>query len=251
MFEAYSEKAGKVISISEAFDYKERFYCPNPECNAIFIVKGITGHKAKHFARLSKTPHIEGCMYEKGSVEYVDNGSIKKIAPSLILRGSVDNKVRRTKSKANANNLEKNEALRITTPKQLLKYCLSNSLKTEYLPGIKVDDLILDSRNLVKEGRFEGVKGIKILVASYVRSFPPNMIQLRLAAKTKHNKEVYLRAWVRMEPECFNEIEEYLEKTYKKKGISNPTLAVMGEWKIEQKYLISCQISNKKQIMLL
>lgn len=254
MFEAYSEIQGKIISINDALDYKERYYCPNPKCSAQFTIRGITGDRTPHFARLPSTPHVQGCMYEHGSQEFIDRGNLYKFDLDFIIGEHNDAQCdaskqvkKRTKQRANCEKATQY----ISTPKQLLKYCVSNSLDTEYLPNLKVNDIILDSRNLLKKGNLKGINGLRILVAHYDRPFPSNMIQLRLSSKTKNNKEVYLRAWVRMSEPLYLLIEKYLDKTYISKGIATPPLAIMANWHIEKDYLISCHITERKQIILL
>ena len=252
MFEAYSDKQGKIVDISQAWDIKELYHCPNPHCSALFRIRCATGDRAKHFCRSKETPHSPGCTYEFGSKEYIDSGAfIKSDLETIFSRGTPKGGHSFGAKRVSTFSDVSSRTQYISTPRQLLTYCVSNQLSTEYLPGIKVDDIILDNRNLACKRRYEGITGLRLLVAKYDKPFGPDMIQLRLTASRKYRGDVFIKAWIRMPTEHFLEIKKHIDDTYVKKGISNPTIAVLGKWKIEDKYLISCYSEDLKHIILL
>lgn len=249
MFVAYSEKLHDKVNVRDAYDLDEVFCCLNPHCTAKFTIRSATGKKSKYFGRLKSTPHIPGCEYEMGDSRYVQ--------PDLQIRSSIEaiygdflnpdthQKGGRSHHEGKKNTVNK---LRISTPKTLLNFCLMNSLKTEYAPSIKVDDIILDKRNLIDKGRFEGIEGYRILVGETVERYKNDELALLLTAVSRYGKQVYLHATAKVDPEQLRYIRKHIINTYS--SYEGHPIAIFGKWKIDRKYYISCSVPDKKHIIL-
>lgn len=248
MYEAYSAKRGHIVNAKNALDYKEIYHCPNPSCSALYKLRSITGDRAAHFARLPSTPHSSDCIYEYGGSQYIDTGKLIKSDLVSIMEGPSAKNGTVSHSKHHRSNHPSESPQYIATPRQLLKYCVSNSITTEYLPGLRVDDIVLDSRNLVTNRRFEGIAGLRLLIGRIERVYPDDMIQMIISANTATGLK-YIRARLRLPSSLYENIVNRLCSTYGHP--ENAPIAVLEDWKIEKKYCICCRIANPKHIILL
>ena len=255
MYEAYSFGKGKIIKIEDATDLNEIFGCPNSRCSAKFKVKSVNGKVAKHFAKTKSSDHILGCPYNLSSTNasYYSVGNFIKAS----LDDIYDHQKCKTNSKSvnakriNNNSLPTNAVKYIRTPKQLLYYCISNPLKTEYLPGVFVDDIILDSRNLKSGARFEGINGVRLLLGNIVRikiDKSYGLINFEVSTKSNSNNKVYLTASVFTSPTQAEEIKTYISNTFhsSEKG---KNIAVLADWVITKKYHVKCNITQERNII--
>lgn len=252
MFSAYSIVKGRVIDISEAYDLQEIFTCPEPFCDAKFSIRGVTGNRAKHFARLPSSTHRDDCPYATSNMKYLRQDALVKSSINEIF-----NNIRTNSRETNTtgtckilNTLAKNNdsnRIYIHTVKQLLDYCQINRMEEEYLPGITVDDIILDSRNLQQAGRFRGIQGRRLVVGVTLKSESKNTLYLVVRAKTKLNKTLTLHVATRMDSKLLKEIKQYFFETNQK--LEGHTVAIFEDWKIDRDYWISCVVSNKSHVV--
>ena len=249
MFVAYSEKLRDNVNVHDVFDLNEVFCCPNPRCSARYKIKSATGKKVKHFARLRSTPHIKGCFCEDGDSRYVQPDLQSRKPVEGIFEDFLNPNNRGHKSVAEHKTYEaKENILRISTPKKLLKFCLMNPVHTEYMPGVKVDDIIVDNRNLFKDARFEGVTGLRILVGETVERFHSDALELRVTAVSRNGKSVYLHALAKMDGELLQYVRKHIIKTHG--SIADHPIAIFGRWTIDRKYHISCNVSDRKHVII-
>lgn len=248
MFSAYSEKIKDTINIQDAYDLEEIFCCPNRQCGAKFTIRSATGKKTKYFGRLPSTPHATGCNFENGDARYSQPNMQTRYSLEDILQGKTRNTNQENQQQDKKTTSSGENILRINTPKRLLKFCLMNPLKTEYLPGIRIDDILLDERNLFANGRFEGVEGIRMLIGETVQSYKSNELRVLLSAVSKYGKRVYLHASAYMDSQYVQYIRKHIISTYG--SFEGHRIAICGEWKIDRKYYISCKISNKDNVIL-
>ena len=62
MFYAFSSKTQGTVNSENVTDLNEIFSCPNPNCDAEFILKSADGKKRPHFSRApGLKAHIENC----------------------------------------------------------------------------------------------------------------------------------------------------------------------------------------------
>lgn len=249
MFEAYSQSKQKPMNVKYEFNLNEEFSCLNSNCTAKFKIKSTSGKKAKHFARLKSTPHIQGCPYEKGYNKYLENDDIQKSAIEDIFEDekNPNEPIILSQKLSPSKNMGKRDLIYIRTPKQLLKYCIANDLKTEYQDGITVNDIILDNRNLLDNGNLKGVTGIRMILAETINYKSPNSLFLKLWTKTKKGDELTLHINVMIEPFILKSTILYMLDTYGDFGKHN--IAIFGDWKIDNEYHISCNLKDRKHII--
>lgn len=251
MFEAYSQSKKCVVNVSSEFNLKEVFNCPNPQCDAQFKIKSATGKKAKHFAKLRNSQHIEGCPYEQYKNDFLNSPDLIKYSLDDIFNDFKNPKTEcanseNQKYKSNSDNNFGNKFIR--TPKQLYSFCISNDLNTPYCEGLTVGDVILDSRNLLQNKNYEGITGYRIVVAQTVKyDNHTQTVNLKLSQRTKNNKTVTLNISVKMYDKLLAELRNYIFDTYDR--FSGNYIVIFGNWKIDSKYNISCIIENKKHLI--
>lgn len=249
MYVAYSDKKHDIVNVNDVFDLDEVFRCPNIYCTAKLSIRSATGKRAKHFARLPSTPHINNCDYENGDSRYSQPELQKRNSlEDIFLVATTPDTYSEESAHSNGTALNKSNILRINTPTKLLKFCRLNDLETEYLPGTIVNDIIVDERNLIKEGYFKGVQGLRIVVGKTVERYKRDCLHLVSTTASSRGKQVYLHADVRMDPEQLKNIRTHLKETYG--SYEGHTVAVFGNWVVDKKYNISCEIQNRKHIML-
>ena len=250
MFEAYSIKKRDKISIDDVVDLSDTFKCLNPECKAEFSVKGLnSGIVSKHFARKKTAPHIKGCPYTLFSSNYIDNADMVKADLFEIYEHTANKNTAQSTSTGSNNKNAKTTGHRITTPKQLLNFCISNRLSTEYKDGITVNGIIIDERNLLFASNFEGFNGLRLVVGhTYRFDDKSNILYMYVTTKTKNGKTVKLNVAVSLDTKQLSEIVEYILETYNN-TFANHAIAVFEIWETESKYNVKCTISQKKNII--
>lgn len=251
MFRAYSKPKQKSVNVEDEFNLNEEFLCLNPKCSAKFRIKSPTGKKSKHFARLKSTPHIQGCPYEKGNNKYLNNDKIIKNSLESIFLNEKNSHERmpQYKNQNPSKNTSETDFIYIRTTKQLLKYCITNDLETEYRDGLTVNDIIFDHRNLSYSGNFMGISGMRLILAETINYDSPNSLNLKLYGRTKHKKELTLHIRVILAPHILQKITSYMIDTYG--NFKEHSLAILGDWKIDKKYHIFCRLADESHIIIL
>lgn len=252
MFEAYSKKLNKPINVTEVTDLSDTFMCLNSNCTAEYTIRAINSNKlSMYFGRKPSTPHIIGCPFSIDSKSYVDNANMIKSDIEEIYDHTYKNSAGEKTQNMHNGDLRSNNLInkKITTPKQLFYYCISNKLTTEYKNGIKVGDIILDSRNLCSNANFQGITGLHIVMGStYKFDKIAKTITVRISTKTTNNKKIYLTATILLSKEQINEIVKYILDTYNGK-FANHSIAIFGYWKNDSKYHISCTVNKKSYVI--
>lgn len=243
MFSA-RDKDGKIVNIKNVFNVNEQFCCLNENCTAKFIIKSPNSYKAKHFARLPSTQHVENCIYNMVSHVYNPDNVVKLSLEQILFRNKSNKNEEKTHSKRN-NDTKNSKNFIISTPKQLFNYCLSNPLYTEYLNGKTINDIVVDARNIDK--KYKGIQGIALVVGNivYINS---KKIVLRVMVH-KDGTPNYLTATAFTSDKQIEEIKKYLEKSYNTKCFKGLPIAVFGNWKLDAKYRISSTITIKQNII--
>ena len=248
MYIAYSEVLRDNVNINAAFDLNEVFCCPNKYCTAKFKIKGATGKRAKHFFRLSSTPHIEGCDYENGDSRYEQPSLQIRSTLEEILGDNVDPSTKSGRPSKGKETRSSSNMLCINTPRKLLKFCRINSLKTEYSPGIKVNDIILDERNLLNNENYKGINGVRLVVGETVK-YSGNKLYMVTKATSRYGSTKYLNTIIEIDSALFQKIKKYIIETQNGtfKGFK---LAVFGVWRKDKDYWSFCAVYNQKNIIL-
>lgn len=252
MFYAYSTKSQRVVNIKEAYDLKEEFRCPNTNCTALFTIHSATGKRAKHFSRKPSTPHIFGCPYEHGDALYAQPERVVKYPLDAILHGVSDNirvtSVKTIQKRNQHGNEEPSGKIYVRTPYALYKFCFNNELSTEYCDGLTVDDIYLSSCNLVKNARFRGIQGVRLVLGETSPSDSIDTLYMTVKAFSKNGKRVTLHIAVHMTPKLLNEIKQYLISTYGRFE-GNP-IAVLGNWETKEAYWSKSSVTDQRNIIL-
>ena len=247
MFDAYSFSLNDVISISQVKNANEQFGCLNRECNARFIPKALNSNISKHFCRLPTAPHTDGCPYVMESSRYHSTKILDKYTLEDIL--NLNNNANYNNRNNDNRRKELRETENVHTPRQLLIYCISNSINTIYIDDITVGDIIIDSRNIKRNALFRGVNGIRILLGTTVKFDVINRtIIFSIMSTTKDNKAVTLTATIKSNLKIFDLVVGYYLKRYNNR-FKGHQIAVMGDWVADKKYHMITTIKNPKQII--
>lgn len=246
MFNAYSDTLKTLVNIQDVYDLKEIFKCPYPECPAEFKIRSIDGKKATHFFRFrGAKPHIKNCPYDTNK-GFSDSDKIIKSSLESILIGSINKTSSRPRITTPQTTQASSNNVFIRTPKQLLSYCLASRLETQFRDGLIVNDIIVDSRNLVMSKYYEGVRGIRLLVGETVNFESPNRIYMQIREKTSktHRLNVMVTCNYNMQ-----KTTSVILKTYHNTFKHHP-IAILADWEITEKYHVQAIISNQTQIIV-
>ena len=247
MFDAYSFSIDDIVNISEVQNPNESYGCPNRNCSALFLPKALNSNIAAHFCRCKNTPHTMGCFYALESSKYHDTKLMDKYSLIDILN-SCNNSTNRNRLNKNAEK-EQRKTNNIHTPKQLLAFCVSNSIDTVYMDKMTVGDIIIDSRNIKQNALFYGVSGIRILLGTTIRfDFCDSKIIFKITAPTKNKNNVILTAEVYADKQIINIVVKYILDKYENK-FKDHQIAVMGDWKKPKEYHMQTTITNANQII--
>lgn len=253
MFEAYSQSKQRIVNIKDEYDLNEIFLCPNPECGAELKIRSVNGKVKKHFGRLKSTPHCQGCPYDHSLQSYVNNENITKYSLESIFNGSTKQKEHCAgKEKSGREDLPDTGRTLIRTPKQLYYFCVNNSLDTPYRDGLTVGDIVLDSRNLQMNANYRGVSGIRLVIAetiqyTYTKDSDDNNLLLLIRKRTVNEKDKFLKVYVHLENKHLQEFNNYIFAIYSK--FSKHHVAILGEWRIDKEYQISCKLQKSSHLI--
>lgn len=248
MFEVFSKKLNDTISANGVKNIQDTFLCPNPNCSAEFSLRAVNSPSvAAHFACKPNFPHTSECIFGMIGGENANASEYVKYDLMEIMNPTSTSNQKSRNSSISIMNAETVKYIR--TPKQLLKYCLSNKLSTEYTNGLTVGDIILDSRNLLTKGHYHGIDGVRLIVGQTVKYSKENKyIQIEVSTRTNTNKNIRLTAIVYLPIGQMIEINNYLFNSEPKVFGKRP-IAVLGEWRIERDYHISCSVVHKGNVI--
>lgn len=142
----------KKIDAKDAKDKSQRFYCPNPQCDARLHVCNIDGVSKSYFrATFSEYPHINGCFYENScnfDIDKVDEKSFNfdnavenLFSPSKSVKSNGDGQ--------NSYDLYSKRINQLKTVKQIYTMCKSLSIDYKF-NDIPVWKMLLDNRSVKK-----------------------------------------------------------------------------------------------------
>lgn len=250
MFSVFSQKLNKSIRACEVTDLKDEFLCPSPNCNARFTLRAVNSASVSpHFACLPNHPHDPNCLFgilDSGSTknhEYIKSDLETILNPSI-----TSNSTSRAQTNLPSNNTAQSRKY-IRTANQLLRYCLSHDLSTEYTGGLTVGDVIVDSRNLLDNRNYKGIDGIRLISGQTIEYCESKgYIKIDISTRTSTNKRIFLTAIAYMPTDQIVEIRRYLFNTTHGRFSGHP-IAVLGEWKKDKDYQISCTVSKKSNVI--
>lgn len=248
MFQAYSIKKSDKINASDVSDFKDTFLCIF--CRAQMTLKAVNSTtKRPYFAKIPSSPHINCPCNLFGSVSENITG-YEKFDISDILNNSPLS-IKSDKHSNNNNNRSKNasEAIeRISTPKRLLKYCLSHDINSEYKDGILICDVCLDTRNILANNNYNGFDGIRLVVGKTIMYFDDkDQRYFTFIVNNPSNKSKTLTAKVNVSKEQIIDIRNYIFNTYQK--FSLHPIAVLGEWTKTGDNTIECTVTRPANVI--
>lgn len=213
MFEAYSCNLKRSVNASDVTNLLDTFKCLNPECNAIYTLRSINGKRSPYFGRRTSTPHINNCPYDIEANRYLDSEDMIKSDVYKIYKHekNISNKNRGFHSQTSSTT---GTAIKhISTPKQLLNYCISNKLTTTYMNGITVGDIIVDNRNILQNKNYKGVSGLRLILGNTIcYDSSTKVIYFDVSTVSQNNKRYYLTASICLTKIQFDEILRYILK---------------------------------------
>lgn len=250
MFSTFSQELKKSIRASEVRNYKDEFLCLNPNCTARFTLRAVNSSSVTpHFACLPNYPHDPNCLFgisDTGSTK--DDNYIKSDLETILNPSTTSNSTSSVQTKLSSNNAAQPRKY-IRTANQLLRYCLAHDLTTEYTEGLTVDDIILDSRNLLDNGNYKGIEGIRLISGQTVEYCESEgYIKIDISTRTSTNKRIFLTAIAYMPKDQIVEIRRYLFNSPPRRFSGHP-IAVLGEWKKDKDYQISCTVVKKTNVI--
>lgn len=138
---------GLPIAATDVRNKNEIFGCLYPNCPGQLKIRSLDGKVSPHFWSAPQcTPHSNTCIYNSLNQRYNSSTVVKSSLDDIFASASSPKTKSTNQLTSNATNGFKNSRY-IRTPKQLLSYCINESLDSVYLNNIRVDDIILDYRN--------------------------------------------------------------------------------------------------------
>ncbi len=249
MFEAYSIREKRIVNAKDQYDAKEIFICPDPSCNGELKLKSINGKKAKHFSCMpGLKKHSSDCPYSI-SRNYTDEDKLIMYPITSIMETAQNPNENTTEETNTAINTHSRNTFYIRTPKQLLNFCLTQDLLTEYCDGQTINDIIVDHRN-VGYGLYKGFSGVKLVVGKTIRfqvnEFDYNFILFQVRS---HHSNRWLKAKAYVSNQLTEKILKYYLDTYDNK-FSGHNIAVLADWKIDEEYNVSCHITHDRNVII-
>lgn len=249
MFEAYSIREKRIVNAKDQYDAKEIFICPDPSCNGELKLKSINGKKAKHFSCMpGLKKHSSDCPYSI-SRNYTDEDKLIMYPITSIMETAQNPNENTTAENSSTINAHSRNTFYIRTPKQLLNFCLTQDLSTEYCNGQTINDIIVDHRN-VGCGLYKGFSGVKLVVGKTIlfqaNGFDDNFILFQVRSRSSNR---WLKAKVYVSTQLKDKIVKHYRETYANK-FGGHNIAVLADWKIDEKYNVSCHITRDRNVII-
>jgi len=250
MYSAYSKRLDDVIDITSATDLSETFCCPNPNCPAELKIRSADGKLAKHFANIRGLAKHKNCSFAFASENYDNYDDIITEPLENILQQTRARKYEGKPSPSKSPNKESEERTKyIRTIKQLFSFCMNSSLSTEYFKETYVDDIILDSRNILVDDRVLGIAGLRFLSGTtYKYNDISKTISFSISAR-KDTKFIRLNAEVFIPSDIFYKIKNYIFNMNDDKKFSGKPIAVFGIWNNPDPGKVTCSATKENQII--
>lgn len=247
MFEAYSVREEKIVNVKKCYNANEIFRCPDPYCKGELKLKSINGKKAKHFSCVpGLVRHSDDCTYSIPQ-KYTDKDPLVKYSIESIMNSTQEpNEDQGPNKKVATVSGSSRQTLYIRTPKQLLNYCLTHDLSTEYVIGKTINDIIVDYRNVGHE-LYKGFSGIRLVVGKTI-SFDQKDNSISFVVRS-HSIRRHLVAKIYVTGELRKKIIKHYLETYNNK-FSRHNIAVLADWKTDSKYNISARIEHDRNVIV-
>lgn len=136
----------------------------------------------------------------------------------------------------------------INTTKDLFYFCISNPLDTMFDNTQKINDIIVDTRNICDNANFRGFTGLR-LVVGYTVSYNKftNSIFFETSTTTKKGKKVLLKCEAKLIDTQFYELKKYLFDTFG--SFSDHAIAILAEWDITSMYHVHCTVNEPTNVI--
>lgn len=230
MFEAYLEGRG-VVHANQVYDVNAKYTCRY--CHIPVILKSIDGQVDPYFSRTeSSPPHGQDCPYVIKFTQLQSKSHFFKSQLEDILGGA--RRTFRYKNKSTdevkpAISSSGGDAVYINTPKQLLNFCQSFPLETQYLGSLTVNDILLSGRNLDSIGSFADISGIRLVIGVSYKFIPHSPYAIEGYITTENRNELKFRV-------IFNSLDDL--NVQKKRIFANlkggkfygHPIAILGRW---------------------
>lgn len=253
MYNAYSKSSGKVVDIGSVYNIEQIFYCPNPNCPAELKIRSADGKLAKHFANLRGLKKHRNCHFTSPTKKYENDDNLVKKSLMDILGGTQKRKQKGKDSSPQENNSDGGKKPdKVGTVKQLFQFCISSSLEREYRDGLTLDDIILDSRNLLKENRILGVSGLRLLAGTTHKYDALNTTVFFSISTRSGDGFMQLNAKAILPADIFQEIVKtirYTDETGAIKFAGKP-IAVFGDWDNPESGKVVCTAEKQEQVIV-
>jgi hypothetical protein len=256
MFSAFSRKLNRNVSVNEVYDLDEIFTCTNPRCGATFKIRSPEGKRLKHFYHYKgAVPHVENCFCDIYSssryhISKVEISSIEEIFENSITNEDNNSRKLIENQKAYPKDLDENSKVFVRTPKQLLKFCLSNTLDTVYHEDKTINDIFVDGSNVHLDRKYEGVQGIRLIVGETIRyDKKQSCIFLQVVQKGDYKVLKCLKVQIVLPQKLLEECRKYITSTLKNNKFKGYQLAILADWTIKDKYNIKAEIRDKKHLI--
>ncbi len=247
MFQAYSKKKSAPINAKDVIDFSDTFLCP--WCKIELTLKGVNSPTVSpYFAKKPSISHINcPCNFFKSFDTNIAGYEKCRIAD--IFNNSPLSIKSNTHSNSKNNTSNNNNAMieRISTPKRLLKYCLSHDINSEYDNGILISDICLDTRNILENNNHKGFTGIHLVIGSTYK-YDSNDHSFTFTISNTKEKGKKLNAKVKVSNEQFKTICNYILTTFNNKFSLHP-IAVLGEWTNTSDNNIECTVTRPANII--
>lgn len=241
MFQAYSKNNHKLIKATQAKNLNDSYLCP--WCNIQLKLKGINSTIVSPY--FSKYPSIDhktycSCNFFHDLYNECFECEKKSIEDILNRSNNTCSSVKPNSSTVASNGVS---IKKINTPKQLLKYCLSFSLDSEYTTGVFINDIIIDSRNI--STKLNGTSGVYLVVGNTYK-FDKKRKTIEFSVSCPNTRE-RLNATVYVSEKQLNEMCSYIFNSFKK--FSGHPIAVLGDWTKLEDGKIFCDVNNPANVI--
>lgn len=215
MFQAYSIKKSDKINASDVSDFKDTFLCVF--CGAKMTLKAVNSTtKRPYFAKIPSSPHVDCPCNLFGSIATNISGYEKCDISDILNNSPLSIKSNKHSNSDSINSNNSNKAIeRVSTPKRLLKYCLSHDINSEYRDGLLISDVCLDTRNILANNNYKGFNGIRLVVGKTIMYIDDADHQyFTFIVNSPSNKSKTLTAKVNVSKKQIIDIRNYIFNTY-------------------------------------
>lgn len=148
-------------------NYKNTFYCPNPDCKCLYSCRSVYSNKRKpHFFKLKSSNHIDGCwgiLVDSVSNDIGDY-DLSDFSANGLLESVIS--TRRSKNTQPNDSMNKGIGTRfIHTIRQLKDYCLAFDNNTVLNNDITIKDIFCGRKTSFLYTKY--IKGIKLVECQY------------------------------------------------------------------------------------